>query len=113
MAIGTFGSTPTNTNLGDVKAGHGTRKKTAAYTAVVSDGVILCDASAGAFTVTLPAVAGNADLYYTIKKIDSSANAVTVDGAGAETIDGGTTAVLANQYHSITIVCDGVEWWVL
>ncbi len=60
--------------------------KTATYTATAEDHVILCDTSGGAFTVTLPA--GIDGTEYHIKKIDSSANAVTIDGFGPETIDG-------------------------
>lgn len=74
---------------------------------------VLCDASGGAFTVTLPAVSGNARVAYSLKKIDASANAVTIDGDGAETIDDAATKVLAAQYDSIDIVCDGTEWWVV
>lgn len=86
--------------------------KTAAYTATIDDGLILCDATSGAFTVTLPAVSGNAGLELTIKKIDASVNAITVDGNASETIDDAATASLASQYNSVTVVCDGVEWWV-
>ena len=72
--------------------------------------VILCDASSGGFTVNLPAAATSTDRVYIIKKTDSSANAVTVDGNGSETIDGATTAVLAVQNQSITISCTGSAW---
>ncbi len=87
--------------------------KTAAYTALDTDHVILCDASTGAFTITLPAAAGRTGRMYYIKKIDSSANAVTIDGNASETIDGGLTAVLTVQFESVTIVCDGSNWHIL
>ena len=86
--------------------------KNAGYTATITDLFILCDASGGAFTITLPAVSGNIGIMYHIKKIDSSANAVTVDASGAETIDDSTTAVIISQYDSISIISDGVEWWI-
>ena len=69
------------------------------------------DTAAAAVTVTLP-TAATADTIYHIKKIGSTAN-VTVDGNGAETIDGATTAVLTTQYESITIISDGSAWWIL
>jgi hypothetical protein len=50
------------------------------------------DTAGAAVTVTLP-TAATADTIYHIKKLGSTAN-VTVDGNGAETIDGATTAVL-------------------
>lgn len=87
--------------------------KTGAYTAASGDFVILCDASGGAFTVTLPAASGIARKIYHVKKTDSSGNAVTVDGNASETIDGGTTAVLSAQYESIKIICDGSNWHIL
>ncbi len=87
--------------------------KSGAYTITAADGLVVADASGGAFTVTLPAAADFTGRVYRIKKIDSSANAVTIDGNGSETIDGATTAVLSTQYEAITVVSDGTEWWVL
>lgn len=88
--------------------------KTANYTASIeTDSVILCDATGGAFTITLPTAASADGYQFDIKKIDASANTVTVDGDGAETIDDSTTAVLTTQYESITVYSDGSEWWIL
>jgi parallel beta-helix repeat protein len=87
--------------------------KTGAYTLATSDRIVLADATSAAFTLTLPAAANNAGLSYTIKKTDSSANSVTVDGNASETIDGGTTATLTRQYESITILCDGANWHII
>jgi len=75
--------------------------------------VVLVNATSGAVTVTLPAVAANTGRIYYIKKIDSSANAVTIDGNASETIDDSTTRILSSQYDSVTIACDGTEWWIL
>jgi len=75
--------------------------------------VVLCNATDGAFTVTLPASSGNTGLIYKIKKIDSSVNAVTIDGNDAETIDGATTYALSSQYDFVTIVCDGSNWHII
>lgn len=75
--------------------------------------VVVCDASGGAFTVTLPAASGITRRIYHIKKTDSSANAVTVDGNAAETIDGGATATISTQFESIMIICDGSNWHIL
>ena len=77
------------------------------------DTVVLCDASGGAFTVTLPAAAANETKRYFIKKIDSTSNAVTIDANGSETIDGQTTQVITIQYNSPQIVSDGAQWWIL
>ena len=90
-----------------------TAAKTTTYTATIDDYAIYCDASGGAFTVTLPAVANATGLVLHTKKTDSSANAVTIDGSGSETIDGATTRVISAQYDSIMIQCDGTEWWII
>jgi len=73
----------------------------------------LCDATGGAIVVTLPLVASATGLIYTVKKIDSSANTVTLDGNGVETIDGVTTQVISAQYDSLTITSDGSTWWII
>ena len=70
---------------------------------------IICN-SAGAFTVTLPAVASSLEKVYHIKNINTGV--VTVDGNASETIDDQTTQIL-NQYDAMHIVCDGSEWWII
>jgi hypothetical protein len=90
-----------------------TVEKTSAYTVTVDDrnDTILCDASGGAFPVNLlPAADAGNGFRVTIKKIDSSTNAVTIDGDSSETLDGATTKLLEEQYQSVTYVSDGTEW---
>lgn len=86
---------------------------TTTYAVVLSDRVLLADATGGAFTITLPAAADAAERTVTIKKTDASANAVTVDGAGSETIDGAATYSLAAQYDTVALWSDGSAWHVL
>ncbi len=87
--------------------------KTTAYTATEADHTILCDATSAAFTVTLPAAASYPGQILVIKKIDSSGNAVTIDGNSTETIDGATTASLSAQWQSKVIQSNGTAWYVL
>jgi len=87
------------------------RALSASGAAIASDFLLNVDATAGAVTVTLPLAADSLGAHIVVKKVDASGNAVTVDGAGAETIDGAATASLAAQYDSIAIVCDGYTWW--
>jgi hypothetical protein len=83
----------------------------ASDTLVDTDHTTLCDCTSNAITINLPtAVAG---LRYEIKKIDATSNAVTIDGFGSETIDGGLTAVINTQYESVTIVSDGTNWFIV
>lgn len=85
---------------------------TTTYNATATDDYILANAAGGAFSVNLPAATSSTGLVLTIKKIDASANAVTIDGNSSETIDGATTKALSSQYASSTIVCDGSAWFV-
>jgi hypothetical protein len=86
--------------------------KVAAYTATPSDYTIECNATTAAFVVTLFPCAGNAGKMLLIKKMDASANSVTVDANASETIDGALTVVLAAQYADITIQVNaaGTGW---
>lgn len=74
----------------------------------------LCDATSGAFTLTLPSYSGAlTGKQITIKKTDSTANAITVDGSGAETINGATTYSLAVQNDQVELVFNGTEWKII
>lgn len=74
--------------------------------------VILCDATSAAFTVNLPNATTNNEKVYFIKKVDSSANKVTIDGNGTQTIDGSLTQDL-KKGEALTIISDGSNWQVL
>jgi hypothetical protein len=85
--------------------------KTGAYTLVNTDATILCDATAAGFTVTLPATPVTGQMY-NIKKIDSTANVVTISGNG-QNIDGAASVPLAAQWQSWTLQYDGTAWYAL
>lgn len=87
--------------------------KTAAYTITTSDDIVLCNASSGAFTVTLPTASGNTGLQFVVKRLNSGSNAVTVATAGGQTIDGASTVSLSSQYEFITLVSDGSNWFLI
>jgi hypothetical protein len=75
--------------------------------------VVLVSATGAARTVNLPAAADSRQKQYHIKKTDATANAVTIDPDGSETIDGAATAALSGQYDNVHIYCDGTEWHIL
>lgn len=87
--------------------------KTANYTALQSDDVILGDATSGAITITLPTAVGFSGKVFNIKKTDSSVNSVTIATTSSQTIDGALTAPLISQYQSLTLVSNGTNWSVL
>lgn len=96
-----------------IKAIPSVLSKTANYTVSTNDGdnvQVNVDATSGAATITFYAASGNTGKIITVKKTDSSANAVTLDGNASETLDGATTATLTAQYDSATYVCDGTNW---
>lgn len=73
--------------------------------------ILLCDATAAAFTLTMIAAATAADGFeVTIVKTDASANAVTIDGSGAELIGAAATFSLSGRGDSATLVSDGSNW---
>lgn len=89
-----------------------TLAKTGAYTLGANDGLVTANATTAAFTITLPTAVGIAGRQYTVKKIDSSANAVTVGTTSAQTIDGATTYALSRQFQYLQVVSDGSNWQV-
>ena len=84
-----------------------------AYTVTASDYIILANASASAFTVSLPTVATSNRLHIYIKKIDTSANGVTVNASGSELIDGELMQYINTYPDCMEIVCDGSEWYIV
>ena len=88
--------------------------KTSNFTITETNGLItyLVNATAGAITVTLPTAADNGS-YFIIKKTDTTANAVTIDGYSTETIDNSNTIALYDQYNYVGIVSNGVNWVVV
>lgn len=89
-----------------------TANKVAVYNAA-NETVIPCDATAAAFVVNLPTAVGIAGRVYIIKKVDATANAVTVTPNGAETIDGAATVVLAAQWAVTRVISDNANWLVI
>lgn len=71
------------------------------------------DASGGAVTHALPAAAAVTGQRVTVKKTDASANTVTVDPNGAETVDGAATYVLSAQFTAVTVQASAGAWFIV
>ncbi len=84
------------------------------YTVLVGNEIISGDCTGGAITDNLPTIASFRGRSLTFIKTDSSANAMVLDGSGAETIAGQATISLLNQYDAITIFApvSGTDWLV-
>jgi hypothetical protein len=87
--------------------------ETAAYSILPSDSIVLLSAASAAFTSTLPTAVGVLGKSYTIKKIDSTSNVITIGTTSAQTIDGLTTAPLNTQDDTIEVISDGANWQVV
>jgi hypothetical protein len=86
--------------------------KTGDYTADANDYFIAADGSSGTVTITLPPAASGAGKVFIIKAVDVT-NAVDVDGAGSETIDGNATYTFSAQYESIAVISNGTNWYIM
>ena len=83
--------------------------KSATYTETATTGEWIIGAS-GTFTINLPTAVGNT-AKFTIKLV--GAGTVTIDPNGAQTIDGGATAVLSTLNEAPTLVSNGANWLVV
>lgn len=91
----------------------GVTAKTTGYTATADDFAIDVDATGGAVTITLPAVASSAGVMLHIRRVQSGGSNVTIQAAGAELINGANTVTLSSQYASRLIRCTGTDWAVI
>ncbi|PLS80892.1 hypothetical protein CYG49_03980 [Candidatus Saccharibacteria bacterium] len=82
----------------------------AAYTAKTHEALI-CDAGAGGFTVTLPAVSNGARVR--VKKVDSTTNAILVVPPSGTTIDASASASVNAQWQSQDFLSDGTIWYFI
>jgi hypothetical protein len=87
--------------------------KTGNYTVLLSDNVLLGNCTAGAIIFSLPPAASAVGNMFYFKKIDSSANPLTLQANGSELIDGFNTQSTLVQYESFTLVTDGSAWYIL
>lgn len=83
---------------------------TADYSASAQE-IVLVDASGGNVTVTLPTPT-NATATI-IKRIDGSANTVTIATPGSETIDGESAPEVDRQYEAHEIVSNGSNYFTV
>lgn len=70
---------------------------------------LMANAVDNPITATLPPVAANVRRIYLLKKVDSSANLVTLDGNGA-LIDDEPTRPLRTKDAGIEVISDATQW---
>ena len=86
-------------------------KTTTATLTTIEEGVILAQPGTTAFTITLPAAAGNTGLHYKIKHTSVEGAVVTIDGNSSETINGNLTVQLEYFGTEWELYCDGNNWY--
>lgn len=111
---GTIGSNNSQSNSATTTQAKTTSvvTKTDNYTIATTDDIILADTTGGNLVMTLPS-AVNSTKTYTIKRIGSSNNSVTVNPAPLQTVDDNPTFAIKERNFSLTVVSDGKNWKIV
>lgn len=83
------------------------------YTLLATDDLVLCDCTSGNIVINLPALSAADVKEYNIKKMDVTANTITIDPNGSETIDGELTEEILSQYIVRRIIPCSTEWSII
>ena len=78
------------------------------FTIADYDDTVLVDATSGALTIKMPSSPANGGEVFSVKKIDSSVNSVTLNGNGRN-IDTASSYVLSSQGESVTVQWDNSD----
>lgn len=90
------------------------QNKSASFTASTADDVYIIDATSGTVTVTLPTAVGISGNLFRFNRTDTTlANAVIIDPAGAETIQGFSETRICSDGANMSIISDGTNWQIL
>ena len=82
-------------------------------TLTTSDHTILCDCQLNNISVNLPTAVGNDGQVFVIKKVDATANFITVFASGAETIDGSSLHIINTTNESIHVQAYSGAWFII
>ena len=68
-----------------------------------------------AITITLPSKSSSQGRVLQFKDVLGNANSnnITIDGDGSDTIDGNATYVINHNREGVTLVCDGINGWMI
>jgi hypothetical protein len=86
--------------------------KTSSYTILTSDCFLAANCTSGNIIFTLPPSSGNVGRIYYCKKIDATANTLTIVGNGSDLIDQSGTFLMNEQDQSLSVIANGTGWWV-
>ena len=87
---------------------------TTPYAVTIRDRTLLVNAAGGARVVSLPAAASSRHRIITVKKIDLTANTVSITPNAAELIEGANAPLILSAPNEIAMIqCDGSAWYVI
>jgi hypothetical protein len=89
-----------------------TPSKTAAYTARYGE-MVLCNPTAGGFTVTAPRAEDHTGETFGVKNNSASTNAIVVDAQGTELIDGAANQAITTGRMSLIFMSNGTDWMIV
>jgi hypothetical protein len=88
-----------------------TTKVTSNYTITQNDSFILADATSATVVITLKPALECEMREVVVKKIDSTANPVVINGNG-DNIDGSASKSITTQYASRVLGAKDGDWWI-
>ncbi len=83
------------------------------YLVSVQDRFIFCDTTNGDINITLPDNSLCEGKQFTIKKVDPSQFSVIVKPDILSLIDGDSQFTITDTNESITLICSGMNWYVI
>ena len=108
IGIGTITPSASLHVSGTIIGGRNITTITTNTTLDVTHYTVLCDATLGSLTVTLPTASHG--LTYNIKKIDSTGNQVIVSSSY---IDGQTQQIITSRWNSMEVHCSSSNWYII
>jgi|6_EtaG_2_1085325.scaffolds.fasta_scaffold10940_2 6-phosphogluconolactonase/glucosamine-6-phosphate isomerase/deaminase len=103
-----------NTNLDNLNRYDRSVASTATYTILATDDIVgVTYTATGAVTLTLPAISSAGKIMFVVKDEGANANTfnITINRAGSDTVDGGTSATISTDSGALTFYNDGTSAW--
>ena len=83
------------------------------YTMDSDDYVVLANATPNAITITLSDATESKDNEVHIKRLNAADNTVTIATQNNQTIDGAPSITINKQYITMSLICDGTQWFII
>jgi hypothetical protein len=109
--VGVGTSTPTSSLAINGSISQAVLSVSSSVTLSNTDNIVVCDATTAGLTVTLPTVSTCNGRIYTIKKIDTTNNALTFSVAIKSSPTETFTSL--NYQKTLKIQSDGTNWWLI